>query len=72
MFCVSLLDIFSNFTCFLLCCTILILSYRQEHFRLVEDVSLESANIVFDKAARKVIKNTVKYARLVSTILYYS
>jgi hypothetical protein len=51
MFWVSLLAVFSDFTCFLLCCIILILSYTQEHFCLVEDVSLDAANIVFDKAA---------------------
>jgi hypothetical protein len=51
MFWVSLLAIFSNFTCFLLCCIILILFCMQEHFRLAEVVSLEVANIVFDKAA---------------------
>jgi hypothetical protein len=44
----------------------------QEHFRLAEGVSLESANIVFDKEARKVIKDAIKHARLVSTTLYYS
>jgi hypothetical protein len=50
MFCVSLLAIFSNFTCFLLCCTVLILSCTQEHFHLAEGVSLKTDNIVFDKA----------------------
>jgi hypothetical protein len=44
----------------------------QEHFRLAESVSLESANIVFDKAAQKVIKDAIKHARLVFTALYYS
>jgi hypothetical protein len=39
---------------------------------LTEGVSLETANIVFDKAVRKVIKNIVKHARLVSTVLIYS
>jgi hypothetical protein len=53
---VSLLAIFSNFTCFLLCCVILILFYPQEHFCLAEDISLEVANIVFTKVAWKVIK----------------
>jgi hypothetical protein len=72
IFWASLLAIFSNFTCFLLCCTILILSYTQEHFHLAEGVNLETANIVFDKAAQKVIKDTVKHARLISTALYYS
>jgi hypothetical protein len=72
MFWVSPVAIFLNFTCFLLCCTILFLSCTHEHFRLAEDVSLETANIVFDKAARKVIKDTIKHARLVSTNIYYS
>jgi hypothetical protein len=72
MFWVSLLAIFSNFTCFLLCCTILILCCTQEHFCLVEGISMEMANIVFNKAARKVIKDAVKHACLVSTALYYS
>jgi hypothetical protein len=48
------------------------LSFTEEHFCLTEGVSLEMANIVFDKAARKVIKDTVKHACLVSTALYYS
>jgi hypothetical protein len=33
---------------------------------------LEAANIVFDKVAQKVIKDTVKHACLVSTASYYS
>jgi hypothetical protein len=44
----------------------------QEHFRVTEGISLEAANIVFDKAAQKVIKNTIKHAHLVSTTLYYT
>jgi hypothetical protein len=47
---------------------------------LAEDVSIEMANIVFDKAARKVIKGVIKHVRLVSLLagakaqhlLYYS
>jgi hypothetical protein len=58
MFWVSLLTIFSNFTCILLCCAILILSCTQEHFHLAEGISLESANIIFDKAVRKVLKES--------------
>jgi hypothetical protein len=38
----------------------------------VEDISLEVANIVFDKAAQKVIKDAIKHSFLVSTALYYS
>jgi hypothetical protein len=72
VFWVSLLPTFSNCTCFLLCCAILILSYMHDHFRLTEGVSIEMANIAFDKVAREVIKDAVKHARLVSTTLYYS
>jgi hypothetical protein len=72
MFWVSLLATFSNFTCFFLCFTILILSCTQEHFHLAEDISIEMANIVFDKAMRKVIKDVVKHAYHVSAALYYS
>jgi hypothetical protein len=62
---------FSDFTCFLPCCRILILSCTQEHFRLTEGITLEAANIVFDKAAQKVIEYAIKHAHLVSTALYY-
>jgi hypothetical protein len=72
MFSVSLLAIFLYFTCFLLCCVILILSCTLEYFCWAEGVSIEMANIVFDKVARKVIKDTIKHVRLVSTALYHS
>jgi hypothetical protein len=49
----------------LLCYAILILSCTHEHFRLAEGVSEEMANIVFNKAARKVIEDTVKHTHLV-------
>jgi hypothetical protein len=49
MFWVSVLGIFSSFTYFFLCYTILILSCTHEY--LAEGVSLETANIVLDKAA---------------------
>jgi hypothetical protein len=39
---------------------------------LAEGVSLETANIVFDKVEQKVIKDTIKHAYIVSTALYYS
>jgi hypothetical protein len=70
MFCVNLLATFLNFNCFLLCCAILILSCTHEYFHLVEGISEEMANIAFNKAARKVLKVTVKHARLVSIALY--
>jgi hypothetical protein len=72
MFWVNLLATFSNFTYFLLCCAILILSYPQEHFCLVYEVSIEMANIIFDKVTRKVIKDAIKHACLVSMASYYS
>jgi hypothetical protein len=72
MFWVSVLAIFSNFTCFLLCCAILILSCMQKYFHLAEGVSLEMANIFFNKAVQKVIKDAVKHACLISVVLYYS
>jgi hypothetical protein len=42
------------------------------HFRLAEGINLEMTNIVFKKAARKVIKDIVKHVCLISTFLYYS
>jgi hypothetical protein len=44
----------------------------QEHFYLAEGISIKAANIFFNKAVRKVIKEVVKHARLVSTALYYT
>jgi hypothetical protein len=44
----------------------------QEHFCLEEGISKEMANIVFNKIARKVIKDAVKHTHLLSTTLYYS
>jgi hypothetical protein len=70
MFWVSLVEV-SNFNCFLLCWAILILSSTHEHFRLAEGISKDMANIVFNKAARKVIKDAVKHARLVSIFVFY-
>jgi hypothetical protein len=53
LFWVSLLAIFLDFTYFLLCWATLILSCTQEYFHLAEGISLEKANIVFDKVAQK-------------------
>jgi hypothetical protein len=38
----------------------------------VKGVSLEMTNIVFEKIAQKVIKDTIKHILLVSTAIYYS
>jgi hypothetical protein len=62
LFWVSLLAIFLDFTCFLLCLATLILPCMQEYFRLAEGISSEAANIIFDKAARKVIKDVADSA----------
>jgi hypothetical protein len=50
-----------NFNCFLHCCTILIISCMQEHFRLVEGISEEMANILFNKTTCKVVKDVGKH-----------
>jgi hypothetical protein len=68
----SLLATISKFNCFLLCCAILIISCTHKHFCLTEGVSEEMANIIFNKATRKVLKDIVKHAHLVSTASYYS
>jgi hypothetical protein len=39
---------------------------------LAEGVSEDVANIVFNKAVRKVIKDTIKHARLVSISMFYT
>jgi hypothetical protein len=39
---------------------------------LAEGVSKDVANIVFNNAARKVIKDAVKHARLVSISVFYT
>jgi hypothetical protein len=44
----------------------------QEHFRLAEGVSEDVAINVFNKAARKVIKDAVKHTRLVSISVFYT
>jgi hypothetical protein len=61
-----------NFNYFLFCWAILILSFTQEHFCLAEGVSEDVANIIFNKAARKVIKDAIKHARLVSISVFYT
>jgi hypothetical protein len=43
---VSLLATFLNFTCFLFCSAILILSCTHDYFRFAEGVSMEMANIL--------------------------
>jgi hypothetical protein len=69
---VGLLATFLYFTYFLLCCATLILSCTQEHFCLAKCVSSEAANIAFDIAVQKVIKDIIKLDCLVSTALYYT
>jgi hypothetical protein len=44
----------------------------QEHFHLAEGISEDMANIVFNKAMCKVIKDAVKHAHLVSIFVFYT
>jgi hypothetical protein len=43
----------------------------QEHYRLADGVSKDEANLVFNNAARKVIKDTFKHFRCISVASYY-
>jgi hypothetical protein len=44
----------------------------QEHYRLADDVSEDEANLVFNNATRKVIKDAFKDARCISVASYYT
>jgi hypothetical protein len=50
----------------------LILFCIQEHYRLVNGVSEDEANLVFNNAAWKVIKDAFKHARCISVASYYT
>jgi hypothetical protein len=43
----------------------------QEYFCLADGVSEVEANLVFNNAARKVIKDAFKHARCISVVIYY-
>jgi hypothetical protein len=43
----------------------------QEHYRLADGVSEDEANLIFNNAARKVIKDTFKHARCIFVASYY-
>jgi hypothetical protein len=43
----------------------------QEHYRLVDGVSKDKTNLIFNNAARKVIKNAFKHTRCISVASYY-
>jgi hypothetical protein len=43
----------------------------QEHYRLADDVSEEEANLVFNNATQKVIKDAFKHAHCISVASYY-
>jgi hypothetical protein len=45
---------------------------RRNIFCLAEVVSLDAANIIFDKAVQKVIKDAINHVHLVSTTLNYT
>jgi hypothetical protein len=44
----------------------------QKHFRLADGVSEVEAISVFNNTARKVMKDTIKHARCISIVIYYT
>jgi hypothetical protein len=44
----------------------------QEHYRLADGVSEEEANLIFNNAARKLIKDAFKHANCISVAPYYT
>jgi hypothetical protein len=44
----------------------------QEHYRLADGISEDEANLVFNNATQKVIKDTFKHARCISITSYYT
>jgi hypothetical protein len=42
-----------------------------EHYRLVDGVSKDKTNLIFNNAARKVIKNAFKHTCCISVASYY-
>jgi hypothetical protein len=44
----------------------------QEHYRLADGVSEDEANLIFNNAARKVIKDNFKHARCIFVASYYT
>jgi hypothetical protein len=50
----------------------LILFCIQEYYRLADGISEDEANLVFNNAAQKVIKDAFKHARCLSIASYYT
>jgi hypothetical protein len=44
----------------------------QEYYRLADDVSDDEANLIFNNAEQKVIKDTFKHAHCISVAFYYA
>jgi hypothetical protein len=44
----------------------------QEHYRLADGIRKDEANLVFNNAARKVIKDVFKHARCIFVASYYT
>jgi hypothetical protein len=44
----------------------------QEHYHLANDVSEDEANLFFNNATQKVIKDAFKHARCISIASYYT
>jgi hypothetical protein len=43
----------------------------QEHYRLADGISEDKANLIFNNATQKVIKDAFKNARYISVATYY-
>jgi hypothetical protein len=44
----------------------------QEHYHLSDGISEDETNLIFNNAARKVIKDSFKHARCISVTSYYT
>jgi hypothetical protein len=44
----------------------------QEHYHLVNGISKDEANLIYNNATRKVIKDAFKHARCISMASYYT
>jgi hypothetical protein len=44
----------------------------KEYYRLADDISEDEANLIFNNAAQKVIKDAFKHARCISVASYYT
>jgi hypothetical protein len=72
MFWVTLVDNFQILIAFLLLHANLILFCIPEYNRLADGISEDEANLIFNNASWKVIKDAFKHARCISIASYYT